>query len=56
VLKHIFGNATVADIHSIHEALDELRQRNSDISHSVSNQLTFVKDSGKVNAECIFSG
>jgi len=53
VLKQIFGTVTVADIHSIHEVVDELRQRNSDIAHSVLNQLTYVKDLGKINAEAI---
>ena len=38
VLKQIFGTATVTDVHAMHEVLDELRQRNSDIAHSVSNQ------------------
>ena len=51
VLKHIFGTAKVTDIRSRHEVVDELRQRNSDIAHSVSNQLTYVKDLGKINAE-----
>ena len=30
-----------------------MRQRNSDIAHSVSYQLSYVKDLGKVNAEAI---
>jgi len=51
VLKHIFGTATVTDIHLIHDVVDELRQRSSDIAQSVSNQLTYVKDLGKINAE-----
>ena len=51
VLKHIFGTATVTDIRSIQEVVEELRQRNSDTAHSVSNQLTYVKDLGKINAE-----
>jgi len=53
VLKQIFGTATVSDVHMIHEVLDELQQRNSDIAHSVSNQLSYVKDLGNVNAEAI---
>ena len=48
MLKHIFGTATVTDIRSIHEGVEELRQRNS-----VSSQLIYVKDSGKINAEAI---
>jgi len=43
VLKRIFGTATVTDIRSIHEVVEELRQRNSDMAHSVSRQLTYVK-------------
>jgi len=53
VLKQIFGTATIADIQSIHEIVDELRQGNSDIAHSVSNQLTYVEDLAKINAEAI---
>jgi len=55
VLKQNFGTATVTDIRSIHEVVEELRQRNSDTAHSVSSQLTYVKDSGKINAEAIAS-
>ena len=50
ILKQMFGTATVSDIQ---EVLDELRQRNSDTVHSVSNQLSYVKDLGKINAEAI---
>ena len=49
VLKQMFETATVSDIH---EVLDELRQ-NSGIVHSVSDQLSYVKNLGKINAEAI---
>ena len=50
VLKHISGTAAVTDIRSIHEVVDELRQTNFDMAHSVSNQLTYAKDLGKLKA------
>ena len=50
ILKQMFGTATVSDLH---EVLDELRQKNSDIVHSVSDQLSYVKNLGKINAEAI---
>ena len=53
MLKQIFGTATVTGVYALHEELEELRQRNSDIAHSVSYQLSYVKDLGKVNAEAI---
>jgi hypothetical protein len=56
ILKTIFGTATVSDIHLLHDIIDELKQKNSDITHSLSNQLTYVKDlstSSKVNADAI---
>jgi len=46
VLKHIFVTATVTHIRWIHEVVDELRQRSSDIAHYVSYQLTYLKDLG----------
>ena len=46
ILKQMFGTATVSDLH---EVLDELRQKNSDIVHSVSDQLSYVKNLGKIN-------
>lgn len=53
VLKYLFGTATVTDVQLIHEVVEELRQRNSDIAHSVLNQLSYVQDLGKINAESI---
>jgi len=41
ILKTIFETATVSDIHELHGLLD-LQNRNSDIVHSLANQLTYV--------------
>jgi hypothetical protein len=43
ILKTVFGTATVLDVHELHSVLDDLQNRNSDIIHSLSNQLTYVK-------------
>jgi hypothetical protein len=43
VLKTLFGTATVADIHLLHETLDGLQSATSDVVHSSNNQLTYVK-------------
>jgi hypothetical protein len=56
ILKTIFGTATVSDIHELHSVLDDLQNRNSDIIHSLSNQLTYVKkvaDTTSINTESI---
>jgi len=43
ILKALFGTATTSDIHLLHDVLNELQFQNSDISHSLSNQFTYVK-------------
>jgi hypothetical protein len=56
VLKTIFGTATISDVQSLHGVINELKQRTSDITHSLTNQLMYVKDlstSSKVNAGAI---
>ena len=56
ILKTLFGTATIADISQLHDALDDLQIQNSDITHSLSNQLTYVKKLGiatDINAEAI---
>jgi hypothetical protein len=45
ILKTIFGTATVPDVHELHSILHDLQNRNSDIIHSLSNQLTYIKGS-----------
>jgi hypothetical protein len=43
VLKTLFGTATIADIHLLHETLDGLKSTTSDLVHSLNSQLTYVK-------------
>jgi hypothetical protein len=43
VLKALFVTATTSDIHLLHEVLNELQFQNSNISHSLANQFTYVK-------------
>ena len=43
ILKALFGTATSSDNNLLHDALKELQLQNSDITHSLSNQLTYVK-------------
>jgi hypothetical protein len=40
ILKTIFSTVLVSDVHELH---DNLQNRNSDIVHSLANQLTYVK-------------
>ena len=35
ILRTLFGTATLTDLHSLHETLDELKSRDSDIAHSL---------------------
>jgi hypothetical protein len=42
-LKFLFGAATDADVRSLHSALNELQCKNSDIVHSLSHQVTYIK-------------
>jgi hypothetical protein len=43
ILKTIFGTATTADVQQLRDTLNDLKLQNSDITHSLSNQLTHVK-------------
>jgi len=43
ILKTLFGTATVADIHLLHETLDGFKSTTSDIVHSLNVQLAYVK-------------
>jgi len=42
-LKSVSGTATIHDINSLHETLNELQSTTSDIVLSLSNQITYVK-------------
>ena len=44
VLKSLFGIATVADAHKLHESLKDLQASYLDVAHSLSNQLTYIKN------------
>ena len=53
ILRTLFGTATLTDLHSLHETLDELKSRNSDIAHSLSSQISYIKNldsTVKINA------
>jgi len=43
VLQTLFGTSTLAKLHQFHETLNELQHSNTDIVHSVSNQVTYIK-------------
>jgi len=56
ILKTLFGKATIADVQQLHDTLNDLKLQNSDITHSLSNQLTYVKrlsTAAELNAEAI---
>jgi hypothetical protein len=55
-LKALVGTATISDIHVIHGVINDLQLKNSNMSHSLSSQLTYVNDLSatvKVNSEAI---
>ena len=43
IIKTLFGTATVTDVHKLHDVITEMKSRNSDIVHSLTNQLMYVK-------------
>ena len=43
VLKSLFGVATVADAHKLHESLNDLQASYLDVAHSLSDQLIYIK-------------
>jgi hypothetical protein len=43
ISKSLLGTATVADLHKLHINLEELKSKQADIYHSLSNQLTYIK-------------
>ena len=42
-LKASFGVATASDVLHLHQAIEELETRDTDITHSLQNQITYVK-------------
>jgi hypothetical protein len=58
VLKFLFGTAVVTDVQQLHESLDELQSRNSDVVHSLNDQLTYIKELGtqsKLNTDALMN-
>jgi hypothetical protein len=51
ILKRLFGTATIAHIHQLHDVFEKLDSRNSDLLHSLSDQLTYVKKLNTVTAD-----
>jgi len=43
IFRTLFGTATLTDLHSLHETLDELKSRDSDVAHSLSSQISYIK-------------
>jgi hypothetical protein len=43
ILRTLFETATLADLNKLHNTLDELQDKNSDIVHSLFDQVTYVK-------------
>jgi len=53
ILRTLFGTATLTELHSLHETLDELKSTDSDIAHSLLSQIGYIKNlvsTVKVNA------
>ena len=44
ILRTSFGTATLTDLHSLHETLDELKSRDSDIDYPLSSQVSNIKN------------
>jgi hypothetical protein len=56
VLRTLFGTALDTDVHLLHDTLNELQSTNSDIVHSLFNQVTYIKKldtTTQVNADAI---
>jgi hypothetical protein len=39
-LQVLFGTATVADLNQLHQTLDELQAKNTDLAHSIAHQVS----------------
>jgi hypothetical protein len=47
-LKTLFGTATTADLLSLHRTLNDLQEKQVDVTHSLSSQLTYIKRLGSL--------
>jgi hypothetical protein len=48
ILKTLFRTATNADVLSLHKTLDDLQEKGTDVTHSLSSQLTYIKKLGSL--------
>jgi len=58
ILHTLFGIATMSELHTLHETLDELKFKDIDITRSVANQVTYVKSldhAVRVNSDAILN-
>ena len=56
VLQTLFGVATNSDIHLLHDNLNELQSSTSDIVHSLSSQVIYIKKhdvANKINSDAV---
>jgi len=56
ILKALFGTATMSDVYHVHRALNEIQRKEADIVHSVTNQMTYIRNldlSSRVNSQAI---
>jgi len=44
VLRTLFGTATMTDLHRLHEGMGELQGRNAEVAHSLSKQVTYIRN------------
>jgi hypothetical protein len=43
-LKFLFGTATNSELQTLHQAVEEIRNKQTTLVHSVENQLTYMKE------------
>jgi hypothetical protein len=44
ILRTLFGTETLTNLHSLHETLDQLISRDSHMAHSLSSQISYIKN------------
>jgi len=48
--RTLFGTATVAELHRLHEALGELQNKKSEFVHSLSKQVTYIRNLNSITS------
>ena len=43
-MRFLFGTATLADVEQLQDTFDVLQNKKADIAHSLSDQLTYIKE------------